>query len=357
MGVTDDHGQRCVLGAVLLHVAVLGECRVGGREAANAGVAQSVELGFDVTTGGDGVINESLLGAADGAGAGVVFAGGLYLQFGVLLGLGVSVAYPCLCGYQGYACDQEDREDEGELVCPGLDREDGLEAHLHHEPRYEGVLAVAQRLFDEADEQPCQADGGKDDDSAFDEVHAGGTDGAAVENEDGPVHQVQGVGDVAEVLQGCGDQQSVDAPAAVGAACHDDERARDHGPECQVAGECSFHGQDCAAGNQTNNADPAHNYSSLLWCLPLEGEHCQQGADGEFPQAGAGVEVGESLVGVGFDDGEGQGCDEHRVEDEYRGGEEVPAESVHDVGYCGKEQGPDDEDLSLDGERPEVLEG
>ena len=62
-------------------------------------------------------------------------------------------------------------------------------------------------------------------------------------------------------------------------------------------------------------------------------------------RAGAGVEVGESLVGVGFDDGEGQGCDEHRVEDEYRGGEEVPAESVHDVGYCCEEQGPDNEDL------------
>ena len=113
----------------------------------------------------------------------------------------------------------------------GLDGEDGLEAHLHHEPRYEGVLAVAQRLLDEADEQPCQADGGKDDDGAFDEVHAGGTDGAAVEDEDGPVHQVQGVGDVAEVLQGCGDQQSVDAPAAVGTACHDDERTGDHGPK------------------------------------------------------------------------------------------------------------------------------
>ena len=171
------------------------------------------------------------------------------------------------------------------------------------------------------------------------------------------MHQVQGVGDVAEVLQGCGDQQSVDAPAAVGAACHDDERTGDHGPERQVAGERSFHGQDCAAGDQTNNADPAHNYSSLLGCLPLEREHCQQGADGEFPQAGAGVEVGESLVGVGFNNGEGQGCDEHRVEDEYRGGEEVSTESVYDVGYCGEEQGPDDEDLSLDGERPEVLEG
>ena len=204
MGVTDDHGQWCILGAVLLHGAVLGECRVGGREAAGARVAQSVELGLDVATGGDGVVDESLLGAADCAGAGVVFAGGLYLQFGVLLGLGVAVANPSLCGGQGYAGDQEDGEDEGELVCPGLDGEDGLKAHLHHEPGYEGILAVTQRLFHEADEQPCQADGGKDDDGAFDDVHAGGADGAAVENEDGPVHQVQGVGDVTEALQGCG---------------------------------------------------------------------------------------------------------------------------------------------------------
>ncbi len=44
-----------------------------------------------------------------------------------------------------------------------------------------------------------------------------------------PVHQVQGVGDVAEVLQGCGDQQSIDAPAAVGAYRHDDEGAGEHG--------------------------------------------------------------------------------------------------------------------------------
>ena len=171
------------------------------------------------------------------------------------------------------------------------------------------------------------------------------------------MHQVQGVGDVAEVLQGCGDQQTVDAPAAVGAACHDDERTGDDGPECQVAGECSFNGQDCTAGNQANNADPAHDDSRLFGCFPFEGEHCQQGADGEFPEASAGVEVGEALVGVGFYDGEGQGGYEHRVEDEYRGGEEVTAESVYEVGYCCEEQGPDDEDLSLDGERPEVLEG
>ncbi|CNJ55630.1 Uncharacterised protein [Mycobacterium tuberculosis] len=171
------------------------------------------------------------------------------------------------------------------------------------------------------------------------------------------MHQVQGVGDVAEVLQGCGDQQSIDAPAAVGAACHDDEGAGEHGPERQVAGEGSFDGQDCTAGDQADDADPAHDDSRLFGRLPFEGEHRQQGADGEFPQAGAGVEVGESLVGVGFDDGEGQGCYEYRVEDEYRGGEKVPAESVHDVGYCGEEQGPDDEDLPLDGERPEVLEG
>ena len=143
MGVTDDHGQRCVLGAVLLHVTVLGECRVGGSEDASAGVTQSLVLGLDITTGGDGVVNESLLGTANSPGAGVVFAGGLYLQFGVLLGLGVAVANPGLCGGQGHAGDQEDCKDEGELVCPGLDGEDGLEAHLHHEPGYKGVLAVA----------------------------------------------------------------------------------------------------------------------------------------------------------------------------------------------------------------------
>ena len=356
MGVTDDHCQRRVLGAVLLHAAVFGECRVGWRETTSAGVAQSVELGFDVATGGDGGVNESLLGAADSPGTGVVFIGGLYLQFGIVLGLGVAVANPGLCGDQGYACDQEDCEDEGELVCPGLDGEDGLEAHLHHEPGYEGVLAVAQRLLDKADKQPGQADGGKDDDGTFDEVHSGGADSAAVENEDGPVYQVQRVGDVAEVLQGRGDQQSIDTPAAVGAACHDDERAGEHGPECQVAGECSFDGENCAAGDQTDNADPAHDNSRLFGCFPLESEHCQQSTDGKFPEAGAGVKVGESLVGVGFNDGEGQGCDEHRVEDKYRGGEEVPAESAYEVGYCCEEQGPDDENLSLDGERPEVLE-
>ena len=88
------------------------------------------------------------------------------------------------------------------------------------------------------------------------------------------------------------------------------------GQSAQVAGEGSFDGQDCTAGDQADDADPAHDDSRLFGRLPFEGEHRQQGADGEFPQAGAGVEVGESLVGVGFDDGEGQGCDKHRVEDD-----------------------------------------
>ena len=45
----------------------------------------------------------------------------------------------------------------------------------------------------------------------------------AVQDQDGPVHQVQGVGDIAETLQRFRDQPAVYAPPTVGTARHNDE--------------------------------------------------------------------------------------------------------------------------------------
>ena len=71
----------------------------------------------------------------------------------------------------------------------------------------------------------------------------------------------------------------------------------------------------------------------------MRGKHGEQGADSKFPEAGTGIEVGKTLVAVGFDDRERQGGDKDRVEDEDRGGEEVPSVSVHKVGNGGKSRG------------------
>ena len=169
--------------------------------------------------------------------------------------------------------------------------------------------------------------------------------------------QVQGVGNIAEALQRCRGEQAVHAPAAISATGHDDERTGEHGPQSQVAGESSFNRQDGAAGNQADDADPAHHDACAFGCLPFEGEHSEQGADSKFPETGAGIEVGKTLVAIGLNDGERQGGNKDRVEDEDRGREEVPTVSVHKVGDGGKKQGPNNEDLPLDGKRPEVLEG
>lgn len=91
--------------------------------------------------------------------------------------------------------------------------------------------------------------------------------------------------------------------------------------------------------------------------LPFEEEDGEEGACGEFPEAGAGVEVGVGLVGGGFDDGKGEGGYEDGAEDEEGGAGDFGAEVPDDEGDDAEEEGPEDEDLALHGEGPEVLVG
>ncbi len=80
--------------------------------------------------------------------------------------------------------------DEGELVCSRTLTEKMVLKRIFTASQGTKVSLQAQRFSTKRDEQPCQADGGKDDDSTSMKFPRGGTDGAAAEDEDGPVHQV-----------------------------------------------------------------------------------------------------------------------------------------------------------------------
>ena len=164
--------------------------------------------------------------------------------------------------------------------------------------------------------------------------------------------QVEREADRAQVLGGARGEQPVGAP---GAARHDDRDRRQHRPQREVAGEGGADVEDRAARHQARDADPAeHGAGDPAQPHPVDHEG-EDAAERELPDARAGVEVGEGLVGRRGDHRVGEGRERDRGEGREQRGAHVGATEPRPPRHGEHQQRGQHVELRLDRQRPEVL--
>ena len=129
----------------------------------------------------------------------------------------------------------------------------------------------------------------------------------AVQDQDGPVHWVQGGGDMPRLCRGLETKQRSTPHPTVGTARHNDESTKLLDTALRIRER-----NTARAGrrhrSQAQNADPPHDDASLLRGLPFEGYHGEQRPDSKLPETGTSIEVCEPLVCLGFNNRKRQRC-------------------------------------------------
>jgi hypothetical protein len=141
----------------------------------------------------------------------------------------------------------------------------------------------------------------------------------------------------------------------------DDDGSRgQRGPQRNEAREGPVHGEEQAAGDHGGEPGPAQHHAQRLSRFQVGQRQGQQRSQRELPQPGPRIEVGIGLVAGRLVDREHQGSDEDAAEGNHQDGPvadfpAAPQQPPHQGG-AGEDEGPKNEDLALDGQRPEVLE-
>lgn len=212
---------------------------------------------------------------------------------------------------------------------------------------------VVKWIVDGEGEAPRNQDGEDDEDDSVADGEVATTHQVEVDDEDGSVNEVDGVGDVAEVDERLPSQQAARAPGHLPGGEDKDHRRgneRDRGD-----GTDGVSSNDAVVDRHDEQAQPRDGtVGEAELGQPRRGDG-EEGSEGEFPEQGAGVEV-DGAVGGCEPDEPHQRANRDESEDHESHRPDAPAETLGDERAEGQNDGPEEEHLPLHRHRPQVHE-
>ena len=171
------------------------------------------------------------------------------------------------------------------------------------------------------------------------------------------MHQVERIGRIAQPLHRRPAQETIDTQRGARRSGDHDRGSRAQRPQDDPAREDTLYIEHDAAQDHARQPDPAERDAGPLGRSHEGNRQGEQRAERELPQSRPGVKIGVLLVGFGDVDRIGQRAGEEQAEQHRQHPHRTPAHLAADQPRQPEDQRPDQEDLALHGQRPEMLEG